>query len=227
LVLWSSVGFLAKVDIVEKGLSRLFVQTRKQFALIGSSFLKGKLIVGRHTLPNGHVAFLDDRDGARAAIRDLHTYSTSNPDPDLIYAVIFRVVSEQEIKGINFKIQDIYGVDRFSEKSEVYCPKAGFWHIIDNRHIIHAHNEHSDVQSEKGHGHVPITIEDFINIPDLIHPRHIDEFNIENGRPRIVYRVRGADEDIVIVQEVRKKSMAFKTIWKQKKGGRGERPAGK
>jgi hypothetical protein len=185
---------------------------------IGDAFQSGKQRIGRDRLPANTVAFLDDPGSLCLAIRDLHAYAIQSAPVKPPHTIVFRVVESAERDAVNHRIKTELGIANFLQHSEMFCPRLGQWHLLDSEHFSHAHNRHSHGGEERRHGHLPIVVADFEQIPSLIDPRNIEEFSTRGDSPRIIYRAQRVNEIFIVVVELcRRRGMIFKTLYKQKK----------
>lgn len=173
------------------------------------------LTIGRLRLPKGIVAIQDAPDALRAGIAVLHRYSVGNRQPDRPRCgIVFRVVDAREQQAIAHKIQKLAGMPAFNKGMfQVTC---GLWHIIDDRHVTHICNRHSDEEAEALHGQNPMLLEDFQRIPQVVQPRHIVEFTFTKRMPRIIYRKALDTGVIVVVEEIQRSALAVITAYKTK-----------
>jgi hypothetical protein len=194
------------------------VDIANEIIAIGSNFHKGDRFIGRKRLQANSVAFLGSHDALVLAIRDLHAYAIQQSRNKPNHSIVFRVVSEIERNAINTRIKNDLGITKFLENSERYCPPLGHWHLIDSESIAHAHHRHGDGGEENREGHVPLSGEDFEQIPTLVNARNIREFATKGDSARIIYRTNHGSVEVSLVQELcRKRGMIFKTMYKQKK----------
>jgi len=148
---------------------------------------------------------------------DLYAYSTANrDDPEILHGIVFRLVDERERDGINRKIHELLGTKGFAENSASFCPKPGLIHLIDNEHLLHAHNRHA-TSAVNDTRQMPITLNDFLEIPELVNPRNIREFARSKHLARIVYSKELQSDMLVVVEEIRRRSVTFKTMYRAKK----------
>lgn len=187
--------------------------------LIGPNFQKGQTRIGRERLPDGFVALVRDQATLRLAIAELHDHvSAGNPSPyPKGFGIIFRIASSGECEGVRQQVHRVFGPSAFLEHVEIFGVTPGQWHLLDNEHIAHSCNRHSDAQIEAKCGHVPIGVADFQRIPDVVNPLNIVEFRKKGDSPRIAYARQYDDGRLIVVEEIqRKRGLVFKTMYKQK-----------
>jgi hypothetical protein len=184
---------------------------------VGPNFDKGVRRIGRRRLPAGFVAILDDPETLRLAIRELHEYAVSGTKVGK-RGIVFRVVTSQERQAILFKLQNLLGIENFTKSSATFHISEGHWHAIDSEHVTHVINRHGDLEAEQNrHGHLPITIEDFQLLPQLVDPRNIVQFFPEERFPRMKYRREVSDRTLILIQEIRvKDGIVMKTLYREK-----------
>ena len=88
--------------------------------------------------------------------------------------IVFRVVDVNEQQAIAHKIQNLAGLDAFNKG--VFQVRTGLWHVMDDSHMSHSSNRHSDPHVEAMRGQLPLSLDDFHRIPEVIRPRNIVEF---------------------------------------------------
>lgn len=94
---------------------------------------------------------------------------------------------------------------------------SGYVHNIDSKAIRHNVNSHSDKIKEAERGQVPLSENDFKNIPLVIYqPDKVDYFK-RKGLDHINYEKTMSDGSIYYIEEVRtgKKTLTTKTIYKK------------
>ncbi len=164
------------------------------------------------------LAHLEDSDSLARAIRDLHAYAVQRTSDKTKYAIVYRVVTEQDRDAVNHKLQNLFGVTRFAAASADYCPPVGHYHMIDSEHIAHVCNRHSDRDVEHKRGHLPVAASDFEMVPVAVSPKNIQEFQMSGDLPRIIYSMDTELARLIVVEEFsRKRGLIFKTAYKQKK----------
>lgn len=182
---------------------------------VGPNFDKGVTRIGRRRLPAGFVAILDDPQTLRLAIRELHAYAVGGSRFGK-RGIVFRVVSSEERQAILFKLQNLLGIENFTENSATYYIPEGFWHVIDCEHVRHVSNRHGDEEAERERGHLAIELEDIEHIPQLVDPRNICEFSVIDQMPRIKYRREYKGRTLVLVQEIRARvGVSLKTLYRE------------
>jgi hypothetical protein len=185
---------------------------------MGPNFQSGATRIGRRRLPRRYAAILDDHDVLLGALDELHQYALAAPEgvPREKHAIIFRVVDTSEVNRFNFKLQELLGAANLMDSAAIYSVRVGHWHVVDSEHVAHAYMRHSDAEREAKHGHLPITVFDLKRIPEVVLPRCIQELSVSKGTPRIVYRRRYGDGELSVVEEIRSRELAVKTVYKQK-----------
>jgi len=192
------------------------VGSEREILQIGPNFLSGRTRIGRSRLSPGIFSHLDQA-GWRLAIRDLHAYAVQGATQKQLYGIAFRVVEAAERDAINYKIQELLGVKDFAANSQLFCPPEGHLHIVDSEHVAHVCNRHSDLIAEQRRGSVAIVAEDFERIIEVVSPKNIGEFSMERGIARIIYSKEFELARMVVIEELRTRSVAFKTMYKPKK----------
>jgi len=182
----------------------------------GKVIKKPLVTIGRKRLPPGIVAVLDDPEGLRAAIRELHSYAKQNRGPGRPRrGIVFRVVEEWEYHAIRHKLADLFGPKYVSVNESLYSVPVGFLHFLDDSFVSHACNRHA--VAEGARHHLVLTPGDFERIPDVVNPRHIREFSMSKGMPRIVYEREYDGMSLVVVEEVQSKAgLTVKTAYRKK-----------
>ncbi|HMM61559.1 MAG TPA: hypothetical protein PKC25_15680, partial [Candidatus Rifleibacterium sp.] len=121
--------------------------------VIVPKFAEGREFIGNQKLPDGIVAILDDEKAA-SAIKELYNYALSGGQDKK--GIAYRVVSEAESKQIGLS-------DEIS---------SDFKHTIDNYGIKHGIKEHEKAETELSRGQLPVTAEDFAQIPQIVRPEN-------------------------------------------------------
>ena len=151
-------------------------------------------------------------------MKDLYTYSTEKREivSQPMLAIAFRVVNQNERDGINRRIQDLIGIRQFAENSALFCPPPGLPHTIDSEHVAHAYNRHADQAPGDDNKQRSIRFTDFLDIPDVVDPRNIKELAVTRGSPRIIYSKKIESDFLVVVEEIRRRAIVFKTMYRSK-----------
>ena len=101
----------------------------------------------------------------------------------------------------------------------------GTWvHSIENSAITHNQNHHGDAKREEVRGQIAITEDDYAKIPDIL--ENYDKVSVSPnkntgaGNDVIIYEKEYGDGYIYYLEEKRdkRKSLAFQTMYKKKKG---------
>jgi hypothetical protein len=174
-------------------------------------------MIGRKRLPPGLVAILDDPVTLDAAIGELHEYAIGNREPDRPRrGVVFRVVQVRECEAIVQKLWNYFGLKDAAGSAELFSVALGHMHVMDDSAISHASNRHGAKEGELDH--LSLTVSDFMRIPEVVNPRHIVEFSVAKGTPRIVYRKAYDRHVLAVGQELQMKAgmIAIKTAYKHK-----------
>jgi hypothetical protein len=182
----------------------------------GPKFNAAMNAIGRRRLAPGLVAILDNAESLRTAIRELYAYGSGNKVPERPRrGIVFRIVEEWECQAIRHKLIDFFGPRHVAANEGLFSVPVGHLHFFDDSFVSHACNRHAIVEGP--HNHLLLTVDDFEKIPEVVDPRHIREFSITKGMPRIVYeRVYGVTA-LVVVQEIQSKAgLAVKTAYKKK-----------
>ncbi|MGD0771052.1 MAG: hypothetical protein ABSB42_22940 [Tepidisphaeraceae bacterium] len=182
---------------------------------MGPSFEKGLRTVGRRRLPDGVVAILDDHETLRAAIRELHAYAIQNRSRSRQRrAIIFRVVNAGERQAFLAKLSQFFGPKNLSIQESIYGFEVGHFHFVDDSFMSHVTSRHS---IETVPGHVAVTVDDLVCIPEIVNPKWIVNFRFIKKMPRIIYERRYDRSTIVVVQEIQANAgLSVKTIYKKK-----------
>ena len=62
-----------------------------------------------------------------------------------------------------------------------------------------------------------VTVNDIERIPEILDPRNIFTFVVENGMPRMGYRRQYEDRTLIVVVEIRSRGgLALKTVYWEK-----------
>jgi hypothetical protein len=184
---------------------------------MGSYFNTAATMIGRKRLPPGLVAILDDQMALGAAIGELHEYAIANREPDRPRrGIVFRVVQVWECEAIVQKLWNYFGLKDAAANADLFSLALGHMHVIDDSAMSHASNRHGAKHGKLDH--LSLTVTDFMKIPDVVNPRHIVEFSVAKGTPRIVYRKAYDRHVLTVVQELQMKAgmIAIKTAYKHK-----------
>jgi hypothetical protein len=184
---------------------------------MGPNFKKGVTRIGRERLPRGFVAILGDLHSLQAAISELYDYVIRGC-PHRRAGIVFRVVSPGERTAYVQRLQRVLGVDRYNAlPASAWRDVERHWHLIDSDHIAHIVNRHTDPEAEEQLGHVAVTPQDLLRIPDVINPRNLTGLRVVRGMTRLAYSMEIPDGRLVAVEELRAKGcLALKTLYKQK-----------
>jgi hypothetical protein len=183
---------------------------------MGPYFDNAATTIARKRLPPGLVAILDDPGALRATIGELHTYAVSNRAPDRARrGIVFRVIEEWERRALMEKLWNYFGPKTAPGQERKFNVAIGHMHIIDDSAMSHAYNRHG---SREGEPHdLLLGLLDFMQIPEVVDPRHLVEFSVAKGMPRIVYRKHYDLFSLVVVQELQQKAgLVIKTVYKRK-----------
>jgi hypothetical protein len=186
--------------------------------IVGPNFDRGARKIGRRRLPQGSVAITDDPPLLRAAISELRTRTADLAGrPVEPCGIIFRIVTVDEAQAIRHRIINLHGVDWANRHGHVFIPPAEHWHILGLDALIHAHNRHSDEETERQHGHLPLVAEDYHRIPEIVTPHWITSFVEKNGMPRVIYERTYAEARLIVVEELRMhQGLVMKTLYKRR-----------
>ncbi|HVT89928.1 MAG TPA: hypothetical protein VHD56_13825 [Tepidisphaeraceae bacterium] len=182
---------------------------------MGPNYEKGSTRLGRNRLPQGVVAILDDAATLNGAIEELHHYASESKSPNRPRrGIIFRVVTPGEREAFIEKLIQFFGSKNLASQLDIYSYPVGHPHLIDDSLMSHASNRHS---IETVHGHIAVTIEDYLRIPEIVRPKYIREFAFTRQMPRIVYERMYNNCTIVVIQEIQAKAgLSVKTIYKKR-----------
>ncbi|MFI5381907.1 MAG: hypothetical protein ACHRHE_21635 [Tepidisphaerales bacterium] len=188
---------------------------------VGFEFAKGARAIGRRRLKPGIVAILEDNETRRGAIRELYEYALRGAGRGAGgFGIVYRVVDENEANGIRQRLYDLMGPRRFNSMIGQFQLR-GYWHVLREDYIRHAHNRHGDDYRERLHGQEGLKVEDFVRIPEITAPRHIvDAGTNANGRPYFRYE-KSFDSSTIVFQELREAEdlLLFQTMRKEKVTG--------
>ena len=179
-------------------------------------FPSGITKLGRRRLPEGLVAILDDRVALGAAIVQLHEYANQDRTPGRPRrGIIYRVVEAWESQATRHKLYELCGNKKAPAHEAVFTFPCGHYHLIDDCGVSHACNRHAI--AEAAHPHLVLTVEDFVRIPEIVDPRHIVEFSITRGVPRIIYEREYDGRVLVVVEELQARAgLVVKTAYRRK-----------
>jgi hypothetical protein len=186
---------------------------------VGPHFEQADRRVGRHRLPQGYVAVLDDDERLRQVILELHAYAMAGPrEGQRRLGVLFRQAVAGDREGIANKLIEHFGASSLLENSAVYGVDERYHFVFDSESVAHVWNRHSDPVAEPQHGQVPLERGDLGRIPAALRPRNIVEFGLTKGMPRIVYEESVADGTMVVVGEVQhgRQWVVVRTAYKRK-----------
>jgi hypothetical protein len=185
-------------------------------ARMGPHFNAAATTIARQRLPPGLVAILDNPGALRATIGELHAYANANRTHDRPRrGIVFRIIEEWERRALMEKLWNYFGARTAPTQEKTFNVVIGHMHIIDDSAVSHACNRHGVADGED-HG-LSLSVLDFMKIPETVDPRHVVEFSIAKGMPRLVYRKHYDQHSLVVVQELQQKTgLVIKTVYKRK-----------
>jgi hypothetical protein len=184
---------------------------------VGPNFAGCPRSIGRIRLPAGVVAAIDNSAMFQLALQELHHYAIANKSTNKArFGMVFRTVSDTERQNIIYKLQNLLGIENFTANSSTFHIPLGQLHVIDDCMIAHTWNRHANRAMEARQGQLPVSFDDLVKLPLVVHPRNIVNFIVEGGMPRIVYNRDDDEGTLVAVEEIGRKGIYAKTLYRKK-----------